>query len=96
MFVGRRSVNSAAKSLSVIVDNGSVVEWIDRRKHLGVIIDYNLKFLELVDYISKKTARKVGVMYRVRNAFLSIDPLFCYCPMSLIMLDWKFLLIKVL
>lgn len=94
MVVRHQSLKAAVNSISV---DGEEIEMVDQMKYLGVLIDNNLEFKDNVDYVCKKTAKKVGVLSRLsRNLTMGarmsiyksiIAPHFDYCSSLLFLGD---------
>ena len=42
-------------------------EKVRKKKYLGLILDHRLKFVEHIDYIKKKVAKRIGAMYKSKN-----------------------------
>ena len=40
---------------------------VRKKKYLGLILDHKLKFVEHIDYIKKKIAKRIGAMYKSKN-----------------------------
>lgn len=77
--------------------DGEEIEMVHQIKYLGVVIDSNLDFKDNVDYVCKKTAKKVGVLARLANILTVnartsiyksiIAPHFDYCSSLLFLGD---------
>ena len=53
--------------LNVNSDSNIEINECKTQKYLGLIVDHKLKFLEHVEYIKKKVAKRIGAMYRSKN-----------------------------
>ena len=42
-------------------------EKVRTKKYLGLVLDHKLKFIEHIDYIKKKVAKRIGAMYKSKN-----------------------------
>lgn len=69
MILTKERQTSTDTDIQLKIENDSI-EIVEKHKYLGVIIDKKLKFNYHVDYICKKIAQKVGVLYR-SGAYLS-------------------------
>ena len=57
--------------ISVTTDNNmSLVikeEKVRTKKYLGLVLDHGLKFVDHIDYIKKKIAKRIGAMYKSKS-----------------------------
>ena len=57
--------------IDVSVDNYNTItikeEKVRSKKYLGLVLDHKLKFVEHIDYIKKKIAKRIGAMYKSKN-----------------------------
>ena len=57
--------------INVTMDDDSILtikeEKVRIKKYLGLILDHQLKFVEHIDYIKKKIAKRIGAMYKSKN-----------------------------
>ena len=60
-------INARHQSSQPIVVDGTIIEEVSTMKYLGVMIDNQLTFASNIDYISKKIAKKVSLLGRLRN-----------------------------
>lgn len=64
MIIGNKRVD-----LNVTLEmNGEQIERVNCTKYLGVQVDEKLNFIEHVDYVIKKVARKYGVLCRINKS----------------------------
>ena len=64
------SCNNKDKIIITINNDHSFVikeQKVRKKKYLGLILDHNLKFVEHIDYIKKKIAKRIGAMYKSKN-----------------------------
>ena len=58
------------EKIEVKVDNSLIIikeEKVRTKKYLGLVLDHKLNFVEHVDYIKKKIAKRIGAMYKSKN-----------------------------
>ena len=54
----------------VVLDDCSIIieeEKVRSKKYLGLVLDHKLNFLEHIDYIKKKIAKRIGAIYKSKN-----------------------------
>ena len=58
-------------TINITINNDSVLtikeEKVRIKKYLGLVLDHQLKFIEHIDYIKKKIAKRIGAMYKSKN-----------------------------
>ena len=59
--------NVNVESLSPVIIDDTPINWVDKIKFLGVIIDNKLNFKEHVNTISSRISRSIGVIRRINN-----------------------------
>lgn len=64
-----------------IVIDGEIIEQVDEIKYLGVVIDRELNFKSHINYISKKIAKKVGFLSRIRKRISTLSAIKIYNTM---------------
>ena len=64
MLFSNRQVNY---QLPNIYYNGTILNWVESTKYLGVVIDYKLNFNLHLDKIEKQASRGQGIIYRLSN-----------------------------
>lgn len=74
---------------------GEAIEQVEEFKYLGILLDSKLKFTAHINYISKKIAKKVGFLRRIRRSVSTytvitiyntiVKPHFEYCSTVLFM-----------
>ena len=47
--------------------NGTILEWVDSFKYLGVILDSNLNFVQHSTFVKQKLSKINGTMYAISN-----------------------------
>lgn len=87
MLIGRKSVNTIDQP-TIQIDNEQI-ERVNEFKYLGILIDEKLIFDKHINNIVKKTAMRIGILYRASNKLTSgaklciynamIKPHFQYC-----------------
>ena len=56
--------------IEVVLDDCSIIieeEKVRSKKYLGLVLDHKLNFLEHIDFIKKKIAKRIGAMYKSKN-----------------------------
>ena len=57
--------------INVTIDNNSSIiikeEKVRTKKYLGLVLDHNLKFVDHIDYVKKKIAKRIGAMYKSKS-----------------------------
>ena len=56
--------------IEVVLDDCWIIieeEKVRSKKYLGLGLDHKLNFLEHIDYIKKKIAKRIGAMYKSKN-----------------------------
>ena len=57
-------------SIKIETENQCMIvkeEKVRRKKYLGLVLDHKLSFVEHIDYIKKKIAKRIGAMYKSKN-----------------------------
>lgn len=66
MVMGKQRFREEAELCEIKLGE-TALEWVQKYKYLGVIIDSKLSFGEHVEYINKKMAKKVNILYKSRK-----------------------------
>jgi hypothetical protein len=67
IFFTRNRKRNRVPDMSLLLSDGSSIEWSDQCKYLGVILDKRLTFKHHIDYVCSKALKQIGTYYGAIN-----------------------------
>ena len=67
-----------------IITNNQILTKVNSIKHLGIIVDHKLNWLDHITYVKAKISKRIGIMYKARkylskNSLKNVYPYLTYC-----------------